>query len=503
MVMVVNFHRSKHTTWFLVCSILLFLSLDTTMLALNYRITHEVSEDAVIINLAGRQRMLSQNMAKSVFQIDEERTTSKQAQSLILQYMQSYEMFSDTLEGFAKGGYVVDAEKKLVMVKPINLPQVNNLINNANQLLIPLDQLNLSILKNGLNPKLLDDIKQTLANINLPLLSLMNEITVLVEKNSQEKSDTLRSIQIFTFFLALMNFGFIITQFRSGQKQSEQTINVLSELIQSAKASLVIFDESGHVTMANESARRMFGYTEGEILQLSKDKLFSYDNEQLVALTRSGKQVPVELHERSIIRHGETLTIATLIESQQQLNHNRTLFQLANRDPLTGMFNRNALNIALYHKVQQTKFWGARFACYAINIDNFKQVNSLYGRNIGDDVLKEFTYRLCRTTRDSDFIYRYGGDEFVLVVDLSDNELALNKVTSKVKDITSVPFKLPDDIEVNLTASIGVAICPDDADDPEELLTIAQEVMHRGKDSEVIELSQAARIRQKQPSSEG
>ena len=255
--------------------------------------------------------------------------------------------------------------------------------------------------------------------------------------------------------------------------------------------------------MANESARRMFGYTEGEILQLSKDKLFSYDNEQLVALTRSGKQVPVELHERSIIRHGETLTIATLIESQQQLNHNRTLFQLANRDPLTGMFNRNALNIALYHKVQQTKFWGARFACYAINIDNFKQVNSLYGRNIGDDVLKEFTYRLCRTTRDSDFIYRYGGDEFVLVVDLSDNELALNKVTSKVKDITSVPFKLPDDIEVNLTASIGVAICPDDADDPEELLTIAQEVMHRGKDSEVIELSQAARIRQKQPSSEG
>lgn len=502
MVMVVNFQRSKHTTWFLVCSILLFLSLDTTMLALNYKITHEVSEDAVIINLAGRQRMLSQNMAKSVFQIDPTSTNTKQSQTLILQYMQSYEMFTDTLEGFAKGGYVVDAEKKLVMVRPIDLPKVSELINNANQLLIPLEQLNLTILKHGLNTKLLGDIKHTLANINLPLLGLMNDITVLVEKNSQEKSDTLRSIQMFTFFLALLNFAFIVTQFRSGQRQSDQTINVLNELIQSAKASLVIFNEMGQVSMANESARRMFGYTEQEILQLSKDKLFNYDNEQLVALSRSGKQIPIELHERSIIRHGETLTIATLIESQQQINQNRALFQLANRDSLTGMFNRNALNIALYHKVQQTKFWGARFACYAINIDNFKQVNALYGRNVGDDVLKEFTYRLCRTTRDSDFIYRYGGDEFVLVVDLSDNELALNKVTNKINDITTSSFKLPDDIEITLTTSFGIAICPDDADDPEELLSIAQELMKNGKDSQVIELSQASKIRHIQPHSE-
>ncbi|MZI92747.1 diguanylate cyclase [Vibrio sp. CAIM 722] len=496
--MALTFQHSKKAHLFLACSVLLFLTLDSAMLALNFRITHAVSEDAVIINLAGRQRMLSQKMTKSIFQISPEQLKSKQTQTHILQYMQAYEMFNDTLEAFNNSGYVIDAEKKLVMVKAINHPEARTIITRAAKLLEPLHALNLNIMKTGLTPELFQQIKTLLGDNNEQLLNQMNQLTVMVEKSSRQQTQDLRSIQLVTFALALLNFAFIITQFRRGQRHSEQTINVLNDLIQSAKAALLIYDEAGKVVMANESARRMFGYNEEEVGTLNKRQLFDHEGEQWIALTRSGKRVPIELHERSLIRNGETVTIATIIETRHQLAKNQSLFQLANRDTLTGMFNRNALTIVLYHKAQQTKFWGSRFACFAISLNNFSQVNKEYGKDIGDELLKEFTYRLCKTTRDSDFIYRYGGDEFVLVVDLADNDAALSQITHKINKAMQDPFTLTNNISFEVSPSIGVAICPDDEADPEELITMAHELMNRGKGSQVIEFSKAIQARHPQ-----
>ena len=96
--------NTSQTPIILGISIGLFLLLDITMLALNYQITHQVSVDALAINLAGRQRMLSQRMSKAVFQIDESDLASDHSLKLEKEFGKVFNLFTETLNGFEYGG---------------------------------------------------------------------------------------------------------------------------------------------------------------------------------------------------------------------------------------------------------------------------------------------------------------------------------------------------------------------------------------------------------------
>ncbi|OIQ96422.1 cyclic di-GMP phosphodiesterase Gmr [mine drainage metagenome] len=153
---------------------------------------------------------------------------------------------------------------------------------------------------------------------------------------------------------------------------------------------------------------------------------------------------------------------------------------LAYHDPLTGLPNRLLLQDRFEHAMAYAERAGTRLALLFLDLDNFKNINDSLGHAIGDGLLKEVASRLAECVRETDTISRQGGDEFLVVLpDLNDTDAAL-PVLAKIMERLQEPF-CSDVDELSTSASIGVAIFPDDGGDFETLLKKADMAMYRAK----------------------
>lgn len=110
------------------------------------------------------------------------------------------------------------------------------------------------------------------------------------------------------------------------------------------------------------------------------------------------------------------------------LMYNRVL-RLATKDTLTGLNNRSQFNDILLEKLERCRRQHRPFSLMLLDLDNFKQVNDSFGHKIGDDVLKEFSTVLQTSIRGTDSVFRFGGDEFAILID--DPEFITNKVIAQ------------------------------------------------------------------------
>lgn len=207
-------------------AVFVFILLDLSILGINYWITYQMSEDAVVINLSGRQRMLSQRITKVLLQITPD-NSSEQRQALEKELKLSFKLFFTTLDGFAKGGSVTGGDGK-----PVNI----NRLNNANaQALIQQTQLILGELltqwhkyantDTPITDAPIERFRQQATAQNLAVLDLMNRLTTELEHDSQRRANLLRLIQTIIFFVALLNFTVIV---RGMYQQTRQAL-VMSE----------------------------------------------------------------------------------------------------------------------------------------------------------------------------------------------------------------------------------------------------------------------------------
>jgi diguanylate cyclase (GGDEF)-like protein len=157
--------------------------------------------------------------------------------------------------------------------------------------------------------------------------------------------------------------------------------------------------------------------------------------------------------------------------------------QAALTDELTGLPNRRALDRRLEEEVRRSQRYQRVFAYLMIDLDGFKKVNDQYGHPIGDSVLQQVAALLRQNTRDTDFLARYGGDEFAMVLPETDRENAM-AVAQKVRDVLeSCWLLLPDDERRQmLSACIGIAIYPEDASTTEGLLQCADQRLYLAKE---------------------
>ena len=157
------------------------------------------------------------------------------------------------------------------------------------------------------------------------------------------------------------------------------------------------------------------------------------------------------------------------------------LAYLAWFDTLTGLPNRHGLQDRLTQMLAEAERTGGSIACMIVKLDHFKDVNSIYGHRAGDQLLVEVAERLRRSARHSDTVGRLGDDEFALVLsDLAKAEDA-GLVAQKVIDALAPRFN-PGGLETYISANIGIALYPDYANDPEELLKKAEQAMHHAKE---------------------
>lgn len=156
------------------------------------------------------------------------------------------------------------------------------------------------------------------------------------------------------------------------------------------------------------------------------------------------------------------------------------LFQRAHYDSLTGLPNRDLFGDRLRQEIARCRRDGNAFAVMFLDLDHFKAVNDSHGHGAGDQLLCEAADRLRATLREGDTVCRHGGDEFTVLATGVREQGEVMPIAQKIIDAMSQPFVV-DGQACFLSASIGIAIYPDNGDGADALLKHADTAMYRAK----------------------
>jgi len=180
-----------------------------------------------------------------------------------------------------------------------------------------------------------------------------------------------------------------------------------------------------------------------------------------------------EIGERETLR-------AALVAARRTREELRTL---AYHDNLTGLPNRSLLHDRLGVAITHARRQGTRLAVLFLDLDDFKKMNDSYGHAFGDRLLVELAGRIRASVRAGDTVARFGGDEFVVLLDEVSGTADAAHVATKVLEALQTPFRL-DGHEVTVAASVGMSLFPDDGVSGDELLRQADAAMYRDKQDE-------------------
>ncbi len=165
---------------------------------------------------------------------------------------------------------------------------------------------------------------------------------------------------------------------------------------------------------------------------------------------------------------------------QNDITHRKVREQrhlhLAYHDQLTGLLNRYGLEEFLKHSCSL----GHKFYLSLINLDSFKLINNNLGHKTGDEVIIAIAKRLQKQLPNRYHLARFGGDEFIIIVPADDDTQSVEAIVQLIIDTISLPIIELDSIQ--LTASIGTAVFPDDAENPDDLIMYAGTAMHKAKE---------------------
>jgi diguanylate cyclase (GGDEF)-like protein len=184
------------------------------------------------------------------------------------------------------------------------------------------------------------------------------------------------------------------------------------------------------------------------------------------------------------------LLLLAWLAASLQILRNRTdlrekderLSFVANHDALTGLPNQGLLREMLDHAIAASQSCGSRLSLLLLDLDRFKNLNDTLGHATGDEVLRQVAERIRSQVRAADTLGRYGGDEFIIILEQLDDAAAAAIVAQKILDAIAAPLTI-DDREFYFTASIGISICPDDRSGREELVTCAEIAMYDVKEA--------------------
>ena len=159
---------------------------------------------------------------------------------------------------------------------------------------------------------------------------------------------------------------------------------------------------------------------------------------------------------------------------EQQIKH------LASHDVLTQLPNRGLLDDRLSQALLTHQRERAKFAILFIDLDNFKMVNDQWGHNAGDSLLVQFSQRLQQVIRRSDTVARFGGDEFIVLLNHIQSQESVCQVADNLLKVLSQPVRVADQ-DILIAVSIGIAIYPHDGNSVIELLKKADKLMYNAK----------------------
>lgn len=258
---IININYGKYKG--ILISVALFILLDASVMILNFYVSFEISADAIGINLAGRQRMLSQRMAKSLYALNSETSDSKEFKDAVLELKNSKNLFDETLTAFTKGGATHNTNKELVILPQVNSQNGQATLKAAADLWLPYKLGVDSLLTNiEENREFTDSLNNALTQAkakNIVLLGYMNDLTVNLENVASSKASRLRVIQTVGISLAIINFLFIMLHFLRQLRDSdlvlEQARKETTEILQTVNEGLFLVDKD--MTIGNQHSKHL------------------------------------------------------------------------------------------------------------------------------------------------------------------------------------------------------------------------------------------------------
>jgi diguanylate cyclase (GGDEF)-like protein len=174
--------------------------------------------------------------------------------------------------------------------------------------------------------------------------------------------------------------------------------------------------------------------------------------------------------------------VAVFTDITEQKQAEERLEFLATHDPLTNLPNRVLFNDQVKHALSLAGRTGQKVALMYLDLDGFKQVNDTYGHEIGDRLLKEISARFKSELRESDTVARLGGDEFAFIIEYVKNNDDVSNVAEKI--LMAVKQATPiNDLDIDISGSLGICIYPDNGEDAEELIKKADSAMYKAKEA--------------------
>ena len=182
----------------------------------------------------------------------------------------------------------------------------------------------------------------------------------------------------------------------------------------------------------------------------------------------------------------ETRAVSLMCEALARALANAIDYHNAERqtliDDLTRLYNVRYMYRALEIEIRRARRYSSAVSVVFMDLDGFKLVNDAYGHRAGSVTLTEVAEVITSSVRDSDFVARFGGDEFVLMLPETDAKAALQMAERVRTQISSNPFSGGVGANIHLTASFGVASFPEHAGEAEKLIELADAAMYEAKE---------------------
>lgn len=289
----------------------------------------------------------------------------------------------------------------------------------------------------------------------------------------------------------------------SERKQVDEKLREAAAVFRSTAEGVTITDTKGVILNVNDAFTKITGYSREEVIGQTPRLLKSerqdnqfYSNmwEQLLKhghwygeiwnRAKSGAIYPEILTINSLKTEDGKVTgyvgmfsdISSLKATEERLNY------LAHHDPLTELPNRLLFRSQLIHSLAVAKRQKHKIGVVFLDLDRFKNINDTLGHSVGDQLLVESARRMKSHIREGDTIGHISGDEFCLIFEGIKNTQDIVPLIDKLLRVFDESLVVNDNV-MHISASIGVAVYPDNSKDPDELLSFADAAMYEAKEA--------------------
>lgn len=239
-----------------------------------------------------------------------------------------------------------------------------------------------------------------------------------------------------------------------------------------------------HLSLSRDRGRELMKLIDGQLAQIDEQLLIKRQWFEQAIRNRILASVTVAILLSIVIisvlvfsYRSTTLLLEQVMENQavaKQLSHQ------ADHDLLTSLPNRRSVNVYLESTYEMARIGSKQFAVFFMDLDGFKRVNDAYGHDVGDALLIEVANMFKRVLRQSDFLARQGGDEFVLVVSNYLHRLELTQLAQRLIHLFAQPVVVRG-IPLEIGVSIGIAEYPHHGKNVKQLLHVADKAMYDSK----------------------